>query len=179
MHRATPAGDTRFYVISAISPTGTQSPRGFGFDVEWKLRYDNRATGDTRSSFDVERMNAMSRPPFQFVLMALLVASIYLVIDFSQRISTSLQLTATQQQLKADVAQLSKENQLLLEEKARVTTPAFIEEYARKMWRWVRDPDTLVITSPAPIVTPAPAAIAPPNQPWWQNLFDSLRFLLP
>jgi cell division protein FtsB len=121
----------------------------------------------------------MSRPSFQFVLVALLVASIYLVIDFSQRISTSLQLTATQQQLKADVAQLSKENQLLLEEKARVTTPAFIEEYVRKMWRWVRDPDTLVITSPAPVVTPVPAATAPPNQPGWQNLFDSLRFLLP
>jgi regulatory protein YycI of two-component signal transduction system YycFG len=128
-------------------------------------------------------MNAMSRPPLQFVFIVLLVLAIYLAIDFSQRISTSMQLAALEKQYAAERLRLEQINRDLNEKKKQVNTAAFVEKYVRENWHWVTDTDTLVLTSAAPAdklpATPLPAAPIPADPPWWQAIFDSLRFLLP
>ncbi len=92
----------------------------------------------------------MSRPPLQFVFIVLLVLAIYLAIDFSQRISTSMQLAALEKQYAAERLRLEQINRDLNEKKKQVNTAAFVEKYVRENWHWVTDTDTLVLTSAAP-----------------------------
>ena len=106
----------------------------------------------------------MSRPPLQFVFIALLVLAIYLAIDFSQRISTSTQLAALEKQYAAERLRLEQINRDLNEKKKQVNTAAFVEKYVRENWHWVTDTDTLVVTSAAP-ADPLPATPLPAVAP--------------
>ncbi len=105
----------------------------------------------------------------------LLAFLLFLIWDFSQRVGMNLRLRQSEQDLTTRVAQAEATQSALLEEKKRVQTDEFVEDYSRRNWRWAREGETLVIFEPTPVVPTTPTPIAPTAQlPWWQEVVDFL-----
>jgi hypothetical protein len=119
----------------------------------------------------------MSRVSFQVVAIIFLVATAFFLWDFSQRVLTNVRLAQSEKQLEQSVADEEAKNKDLREQKQRVQTDAYVEDFVRRNWHWAKPEDTVVIPQITALPTPVPSApeSAPlPAKPWWQDWFDFL-----
>jgi cell division protein FtsB len=121
----------------------------------------------------------------QIVFGAILAISLLLAINFSGRIAAGRRIDAERGELMDTIASLEAEATALHTELNFVNSDAFIEQWARRDGRMIRDDEMLVVPVPAqstPVPAPtmvvarpaAPEDDAPQNwQLWWQLFFDS------
>ena len=118
----------------------------------------------------------MRRVPVQFAIIVVVVFAGYFVLDFGQRVVTSIRLTEYEQQLAAQVHQAQATQTTLIEKKAQVQSDTYVEQVARG-WRWAKSGETIVVTQIKPAPTPAASAPQPtptPAAPLWQQILDFL-----
>lgn len=120
----------------------------------------------------------------QIVFGAILAISLLLAINFSGRIAAGRRIEAERSELMGGIATLEAQATALHTELNFVNSDAFIEQWARRDGRMIRNDEMLVVPVPAQ-TTPQPAptmAVAPPPveqsapqnwQLWWQLFFDS------
>src|SRR5512138_2173291 len=96
----------------------------------------------------------MSRISIQIVGIVVFAVLLFIGWDFSQRITLTLRLRQTEQDLDQRIAQAQATRTALQEQKKRALTDAFVEDWVRRKMHYIRDGETLVI----PQVTPAPTA---------------------
>jgi hypothetical protein len=99
----------------------------------------------------------MPRSWIQILVIAVSALAIFVIWDFSQRITTSMRLSQTEQALEVQVANEQVKQQELLDKRKQVQSDTFVEVYARSKWHWVKDGDKIAI----PQITPAPAQVMP------------------
>lgn len=120
----------------------------------------------------------------QIVFGAILAISLLLAINFSGRIAAGRRIEAERGELMGSIATLEAQATALHTELNFVNSDAFIEQWARRDGRMIRDDEMLVVPvpaqttpRPAPTVAVVPATSeesAPQNwQLWWQLFFDS------
>ncbi len=118
----------------------------------------------------------MSRVWARFMGVLALAIILYLGWDFSQRIGMSLRLQQSEKAMASRVIQAEATHTALEDQKKRVQSNDFVEEYVRRNWHWAREGEIVVIaqiTPAAPSPTPRPTTpISEP--PWWQGLYDFL-----
>jgi cell division protein FtsB len=136
--------------------------RGNLVDLAYKIEYDEIA-----DDVSAERNGSMPRAWIQLLAIMLLAIALYLVLDFSQRVVTSVQLSANEQQYEREVAREEARKATLVKERARVQTDQFVEDEMREQG-WIRPGETRVRPLITPAATPAasapkPAAPAPPT----------------
>jgi hypothetical protein len=101
--------------------------------------------------------------------------ALFIVWDFSQRVVTTLRLAQSEQELDQRVAQAQATRTALIEQKKRVQTNAFAEDYVRRNWHWARDGETVVIPQVTPATPKSATSTTPPPQTtWWQDLLEFL-----
>ncbi|MCC7207961.1 MAG: hypothetical protein IT323_11690 [Anaerolineae bacterium] len=120
----------------------------------------------------------------QIVFGAILAISLLLAINFSGRIAAGRRIEAERGELMNGIATLEAQATALHTELNFVNSDAFIEQWARRDGRMIRNDEMLVVPVPAQ-TTPQPAptlVVAPPPadqsaaqnwQLWWQLFFDS------
>ena len=125
----------------------------------------------------------MSRISIQIVGIVIIAVLLFIGWDFSQRITLTLRLRQTEQDLDQRIAQAQATRTALQEQKKRALTDAFVEDWVRRKMHYIRDGETLVIPQVTPAPTAPPAALpaqgdgnpsdAPPST-WWQELLEFL-----
>jgi cell division protein FtsB len=121
----------------------------------------------------------------QIVFGAILAISLLLAINFSGRIAAGRRIDAERGELMGAITTLEAQATALHTELNFVNSDSFIEQWARRDGRMVREDEMLVVPVPAQ-TTPQPAPTvavlravaveegAPQNwQLWWQLFFDS------
>ena len=123
------------------------------------------------------------------ILFALgLAVGLFLVINFSGRITASQPLQEAYRHAQTEIDQLKQEQAALLEERDYVRSDAFVEQWARDDGKMVRPGEVLVIPVPSHTSaglpqnpeagTPStPVETTPPTSApwtvWWALFFDS------
>ena len=118
----------------------------------------------------------MPRVPLQFAVIVVIAFALYFVLDFGQRVVTSIRLTEYEQQLDVQVRQAQATQTALIEKKKQVQSDTYVEQVARG-WRWAKDGETVVVTQITPAPTPAASAPQPaatPEIPLWRQILNFL-----
>lgn len=146
------------------TPTATRSGAG--------------STANKRPNVPPRQISSM-----QIVFGAILAISLLLAINFSGRIAAGRRIEAERGELMGAIASLEAHATALHTELNFVNSDAFIEQWARRDGRMIRDDEMLVVPvpaqstpQPAPTLAVVPAAAeesSPQNwQLWWQLFFD-------
>jgi len=116
----------------------------------------------------------------QIILIALVVISGRLIIDFSQRILEGQNKIKEQHALEAEIAELTRTQQQLEANKAYYSSPSYVEAWAHDQGKMVRGGEVLVIpvyaqrTRTGLAVTSSETVRPLPTwQVWWSLFFDS------
>ena len=116
----------------------------------------------------------------QIILIALVIISGRLIIDFSQRILEGQGKISEQHALEAEIAELTREQQELEATKAYHSSPAYVEAWAHDQGKMVRAGEILVIPvydkharANLSVTSSEPIRPLPTWQIWWSLFFDS------
>ena len=122
----------------------------------------------------------MSRSSIQLILIFAFTVTVFMLFNFGLRYVNNQRLVQEEQTLQIKVKEARITQTALIERKQYAQTDAFVEEHVRKNWYWGRPQDKLIL----PASTPAPSAPgrlppplpspAPPENPWWQDLLESI-----
>ncbi len=125
----------------------------------------------------------MSRLVTQIATVVVFAFLLFAVWDFSQRLTLMVRRDQMEQSLDAQVAEAQATHTALEAQKQFVTTDQFVEGKVRRDEHYVRDGESVVMTSvtpAAPAAAAAPAPVSAPSGPqrdwstWWQDLLDFL-----
>ncbi|MCX7838903.1 MAG: hypothetical protein N2559_05545 [Anaerolineae bacterium] len=117
----------------------------------------------------------MSRLPIQTIALFLIIVAAFFLWDFSQRILINLQLWQLEKTYEQQVREEEMRNTELRQLRDYVATDEFVNDYARRNWRWALPNDTVVIPQITPVPTPTPRPTTPtpiPTKTLQQQLFD-------
>lgn len=120
----------------------------------------------------------------QIVFGSILAISLLLAINFSGRIAAGRNISAQRAELEHNIQTLEVQATSLKAELNFVSSDAYVEEWARKEGRMVKNNERLVVpvpgqVTPQPIATPVVPVPSPEHlaeaqnwQLWWQIFFD-------
>ncbi len=118
----------------------------------------------------------MSRISIQIATVIVIAITLFVLWDFSQRITTNARIAQTEKQAEIQVAQAQATHTALVERKKIVQSDVFVEDQMRRQ-HWAREGEMVMV----PLITPAapmPAVVAKPtpvpDKPWWQDWYDLL-----
>lgn len=116
----------------------------------------------------------------QIILIALVIVSGRLIIDFSQRILEGQSKIAEQNALEAKITELTQEQRDLEATKSYYGSPAYVEAWAHDHGKMVREGEVLVIPaydkyarSGLTVTSLEPVRPMPVWQVWWSLFFDT------
>ena len=116
----------------------------------------------------------------QIILIALVVISGRLIIDFSKRILEGQDKITEQHALEAEIAELTRTQQELEANKAYYSSPGYVEAWAHAQGKMVQTGEVLVIPvydkqarTGLAVTSSEPIRPLPAWQVWWSLFFDS------
>lgn len=137
---------------------------------------------ETRGDHDPLPLKRQKRPitSMQFVFVVILAIGLLLALNLSGRIAAGQRIQADRAKLEQQLAALEATHAALQRELQYVRSNAFVEDWARREGKMVREGEVLVVPIPSGDA-PTPTPLPPPEEPkeivtwrvWWDLFFDS------